>query len=172
VEEKRRWKDDHFRSAPDSPVPKEFRAALEPLDYYPVDPSWRVVRPLVADPSPEILTFISNMGEKRRIQRIGHVEFERDGAKVRVHVYRIADDPTPERAVWIPFADATAGKETYPAGRYIDSELGPDGTVVLDFNLAYNPFCAYGWSFSCPLAPAENRLKIPVRAGERGYYHP
>jgi uncharacterized protein (DUF1684 family) len=67
----------------------------------------------------------------------------------------------------VPFADATSGTETYGAGRYLDIEREDDGTYSLDFNLAYHPSCVYDVKFSCPLTPAENRLRVPIRAGER-----
>jgi uncharacterized protein (DUF1684 family) len=69
--------------------------------------------------------------------------------------------------VFVPFADATSGSETYGAGRYLDIEREDDGTYTLDFNLAYHPSCVYDARFSCPLTPAENRLRVPIRAGER-----
>jgi uncharacterized protein (DUF1684 family) len=69
--------------------------------------------------------------------------------------------------VFVPFADATSGSETYGAGRYLDIEREEDGTYSLDFNLAYHPSCAYDERFTCPLTPAENRLAVPIRAGER-----
>jgi len=170
--ESRRRKDALFRSGPDSPVPPEQRAGFRGLEYYPVDPSWRMVLPLRRDPDPPVLTFVSNMGEKRTIRREGWVEFARDGKDVRVAVFHILDDPVPPDSLWIPFADAGSGRETYPGGRYIDTRLGPGDEVLVDFNEAYNPYCAYGWAFSCPLAPAENRLKIPVQAGEKGFHQP
>ena len=70
---------------------------------------------------------------------------------------------------FIPFVDAQAGKETYGAGRYLDPEVLPDGRLVLDFNLAYNPYCAYNERYSCPIPPAENRLEAVIQAGEKSY---
>ena len=168
----RRQKDDLFRTGADSPVPAAEREIFPPLDYYPVDPSWRLSLPMIPDRNPEILILVTNMGEKRRLSRVGHVAFVREGAAQRLAVYRILDDPTPANAVFIPFTDAGSGKETYPGGRYLDTFVSPDGTVSLDFNVAYNPYCAYGWAYSCPIAPSENRLAIAVRAGEKGFHHP
>jgi uncharacterized protein (DUF1684 family) len=103
------------------------------------------------------------------------VTFLRGGRVVALHVYRLLD--LPERAggegLFLPFKDQTTGKETYPAGRYVDL-VGPDGgPFVLDFNRAYNPSCAYGEPerFQCPVTPAENALPIAVTAGERGPAH-
>jgi len=71
--------------------------------------------------------------------------------------------------LFLPFADATSGHETYSAGRYIDPHMLPDGRVEVDFNYAYNPYCAYNERWSCPLTPAENRIKVEVRAGEKNF---
>jgi uncharacterized protein (DUF1684 family) len=71
---------------------------------------------------------------------------------------------------FLPFADALAGVETYGAGRYLEPEPVGDGQFVVDFNLAYNPYCAYNDDWSCPITPRENRLTVPIRAGEKLYH--
>jgi uncharacterized protein (DUF1684 family) len=73
-------------------------------------------------------------------------------------------------AFFLPFADSMAGSETYPAGRYLEVEELPGGNFLVDFNQAYNPYCAYNEQWSCPLTPAENRLKVPIRAGEKIFH--
>ena len=73
---------------------------------------------------------------------------------------------------FLPFRDSTSGKTTYGAGRYIDLEPNPDGSVTIDFNMAYNPYCAYNDSYSCPLPPVENWLQIPIEAGELDWVRP
>lgn len=165
----RRAKDAEFRTAQASPVPSEQRASFHGLDYYPVDPSWRLVLPLEPDRTSRPMTVTTNLGERRKLRRQGSVRFERDGRTVSLGLYRFLDDASPDNALWLAFVDGSAGSETYPGGRFLDTELGPDGRVVLDFNLAYNPYCAYGWAYSCPAAPPENHLAIPIRAGERGF---
>ena len=113
---------------------------------------------------------ITSTGEERRYSKLGTVEIEHDGARGRLGLYRPMETAAGEDSVWVPFIDAAAGKETYPAGRYVDAEMLPDGTVLIDFNLAYNPYCAYGWEgYSCPLTPRENRLPFAVPAGEKGF---
>ena len=71
---------------------------------------------------------------------------------------------------FLPFVDSLAGQETYPAGRYVEVERLPNGKFQVDFNLAYNPYCAYNDQWSCPLTPAENRLKVAIRAGEKVFH--
>jgi uncharacterized protein (DUF1684 family) len=72
-----------------------------------------------------------------------------------------------QNGAFLPFVDNLAGQETYPAGRYLEPEPLPDGRFLVDFNMAYNPYCAYNEMWSCPLTPFENRLKVPIRAGEK-----
>ena len=95
------------------------------------------------------------------------------GGEIRaLQVYRMLDDPPSDaESFLVPFRDKTSGKETYPSGRYVNLEGPPGGPYVLDFNVAYNPSCAYGdvQRFACPVTPSENRLDVRIEAGERGY---
>lgn len=86
-----------------------------------------------------------------------------DGQGVGLTVYR---DPE-GGGLFLPFQDATSGHETYPAGRYLELPVLEDGRIRLDFNYAYHPFCAYNANYSCPMPPIENKLDVPIRAGER-----
>jgi uncharacterized protein (DUF1684 family) len=93
--------------------------------------------------------------------RFGRFHFEVDGEGVDLTVFQN------EHGFFLPFADSLAGQETYGAGRYLEPELLSNGQLLVDFNLAYNPYCAYNAKWSCPITPAENRLKVPIRAGEK-----
>lgn len=172
IEDERRRKDAFFRASAQSPVPAHERARFPPLDYYPVDPSWRLTLRVEPYAEPQAFELVTNMGERRVFRREGQVRFTRDGAPVSLQLYREIESGGDSATLWVPFTDAGAGRQTYPAGRYLDTEAGADGTVVLDFNRAYNPYCAYGWAYSCPMTPPENRLKIAVPAGERGFHRP
>jgi uncharacterized protein (DUF1684 family) len=92
------------------------------------------------------------------------VSFEVRGEAVSLALY---DSGHP--GYFLPFRDATSGKASYGAGRYLDIEPNSDGTVTIDFNLAYNPFCAYNDAYSCPLPPTENWLQVPIEAGEKDF---
>jgi len=107
----------------------------------------------------------TSTGDRRTARRAGFLDFELHGQRLSLTGFRLGR--TPQGSLFVPFTDATSGRETYASGRYLDLELGPDGSVVLDFNLAYHPYCAYSDGYSCPLAPAENRLPVPILAGER-----
>ncbi|NIW46752.1 MAG: DUF1684 domain-containing protein, partial [Gammaproteobacteria bacterium] len=96
-------------------------------------------------------------------QRFGTFDFEVEGEKATLTIYMN------QHGFFLPFVDSLANEETYGAGRYLEPEPQPGGRFLIDFNLAYNPYCAYNERWSCPLTPWENRLKVPIRAGEKKY---
>lgn len=156
-----------FRSGAQSPIPAAGRAGFAGLSYYPVDPelrfSVRLQRYEVAAP----VRMGTNTGEIRDALHYGRFEFRAAGRDCRLEVYRFEEAGAP--SLFIPFRDATSGGETYGAGRYLDLAENTSGTYDLDFNRAYNPYCAYNPEYSCPLPPAENTLAVPIRAGEKKY---
>ncbi len=97
--------------------------------------------------------------------RWAKVAFSVDGAPAELTVYKDSS----QGSLFLPFADATSGDETYGAGRYVEPDAQPDGTLLIDFNYAYNPYCAYNEAWTCPITPAENRLRVPIRAGEKNF---
>ncbi|MFI5267067.1 MAG: DUF1684 domain-containing protein [Chloroflexota bacterium] len=161
----RQRKDELFREHPQSPLPPEARAGFNGLSYWPYDAGARVEARFVAEQ--ETLA-----GAETELLFIGRLEFAYQSNPCQLGAFWMAGYGG---GLFVPFRDATSGTETYGGGRYlIDSiksaDLGSDletGTVVLDFNYAYHPSCAYDAAWSCPLAPASNRLMTPVRAGER-----
>jgi uncharacterized protein (DUF1684 family) len=162
----RQAKDDYFRTAPNSPV-RDARATFEGLSYFAIDERYRIVVPGVrpASPDDEPLVLDTSDGRSRTYRRAGFLDFDVDGQPLTLTGFTIAaGDPD---SLFVPFADGTSGRESYGSGRYLDLEIEPDGSVVLDFNLAYHPFCAYSSVYSCPLTPPENRLAVPIPAGER-----
>ena len=161
-------KDAYFRDAPQSPIPAAERAAFEALPYYPIDEAL-VFDELTLEPytgsEPVRFEIPTSDNRTRPAERAGTFRFAVDGSEQTLTAY-IFEGGSAE-SVFVPFADATSGSETYGAGRYLDIEREDDGTYTLDFNLAYHPSCVYDARFSCPLTPAENRLRVPIRAGER-----
>ena len=173
--EHRHARDAAFASDPDSPIPRARRGTFRGLEYFPPDPAWRYAGWIERYPTPERITIVTTNGTPRPCERWGRVTFARDGRGLTLQVYRMLDLPDRPggEGLFLPFKDGTTGKETYPAGRYVDLD-GPDGgPFVLDFNRAYNPSCAYGEPerFQCPVTPAENTLPVAVAAGERGPAH-
>ncbi len=167
-----RWQETRarlFREHPQSPVPPDQRAGYTGPYLYDYDPAWCLtgsVEP-VAAVRLEIAT--SNV-ETMAFSRFGVARFDHAGDELALELYWLEGYGG---GVFLPFADATSGRETYGAGRYLldtvkGADLGQqDGRLVMDFNFAYQPSCAYDPSWTCPLAPPANRLSVPVRAGER-----
>lgn len=161
-------KDEYFRAAPGSPLPEAEREGFGGLPYYPIDPDLRfdglTLEPYGGD-EPVRFQIPTSDGRLRPAERAGVFRFPLDGAQQALTGYIFEGGDI--ESVFVPFLDATSGNETYGAGRYLDLEREEDETYSLDFNLAYHPSCVYDPKYSCPLTPAENRLPVPVRAGER-----
>ena len=161
-------RDEYFADDLASPLLPEERENFAGLEYFEPDSSLYFVGDLQIYVEPENLQLVTTSGQVRDAERIGFVAFRIDDQPHRLQVYRLADG-TGE--LFLPFQDLTTGRDTYPAGRYLNlipsSRAGP---YALDFNLAYNPSCAYGGAerFACPVTPPENRLDVRVEAGERG----
>jgi uncharacterized protein (DUF1684 family) len=166
----REERDQAFKSSGQSPLPERDRERFQGLDYFPVNPALRYHLRLNRYPVPERVRLATNSGEIRDGLRYGYFEFSAEGRVCRLQAYRMDDgDNSGQPVLFIPFRDATSGKETYAAGRYIDLPENTSGVYELDFNRAYNPFCAYSEHYSCPIPPDENRLHVPIRAGEKSY---
>jgi uncharacterized protein len=161
-------KDAFFQTSQHSPVPEAERAAFTGLPYYPIDPDWRFedvdLAPYTGD-EPSDFQIPTSDGQLRPAHRAGVLRFDRNGDRHGLTAYTF--DGGDDRSLFVPFLDATSGRETYGAGRYLDLEPEDDGTYSLDFNLAYHPSCVYDPRYSCPLTPAENRLPMRIEAGER-----
>jgi uncharacterized protein (DUF1684 family) len=167
IDAARAEKDAAFNSAPDAePVPISRRAELLPLAYFPVDPAYTV--PAVLQPNGDRAAMImpTSTGGQRQMRRVGSLGFTLKGQPFKLTAFVEADAPNVDH-LFVPFTDLTSGTETYPGGRYLDLDRNATGLYVIDFNRAYHPFCYYNPSYDCPFPPAENRLKIPIRAGER-----
>ena len=159
-------KDDSFKNDPESPVPADKKAAMLPLQYFPIDEGYAV--PASLEPAAERtqIQVPTSTGKIRNMQRIGALKFSIQGKPLRLTAFIDVDSPQVNR-LFVPFADQTSGKETYAAGRYMELDPTPTGIYVVDFNIAYNPYCYYNAEFDCPYPPKENRLDVPVRAGEK-----
>ena len=156
-------KDENFKSAADSPVPADKRAILLPLSYFPIDESYAVPATLVPSSDRKPLKVPTSTGKLRDLQSVGALKFTLRGQSLKLTAFVEEGD----RQLFVPFTDLTSGAETYGAGRYMNLDPTPTGIYVVDFNSAYHPYCYYSAEFDCPYPPAENRLTIPIRAGER-----
>lgn len=162
LEEFRKQKDEFFRG-PYSPLTREQKRSFRGLKYFPENPALRLeveVEPINGDQGIDMQT---TGGDVQHYRRFGRFKFMVDGQEAQLTIF------TDGQGYFLPFIDAQAGKETYGAGRYLEPEPLPNGKFLVDFNLAYNPYCAYNENWSCPLTPTENRLKVAIRAGEMTY---
>jgi uncharacterized protein len=162
-------RDELFRTHPQSPLPGDTRAGFVGLDYFDYDPAYRVtatVRDIDAQPLP----IDASGGGTLTFRPIATASFELDGEPIALELYWLEGYGG---GVFLPVRDGTSGSETYGGGRYIlDTVKGADlgggkDSLVLDFNFAYNPSCAYDPGWVCPLTPPANRLTLPIPAGER-----
>lgn len=168
IAEHRRTKDDFFRSDSDeSPLPAAQRASFTGLLYFPVDPAYHVPASLVEerrDP-PVVINLNTSKNTLERYVRVGTLTFRLDGSVHTLAAFATASEGLSR--LFVPFGDLTNRTETYHGGRYLNLDRTSTGLYDLDFNLAYNPYCVFNVNYTCPIPPAENRLDVAIRAGER-----
>lgn len=162
----RAQKDAFMRSSGESPVPVAERASFAPLPYYPIGEDYRVPASLEVHASDTILEMPTSTGKRRQMRRIGTLRFTLKGQVLTLTAFVEAATNDMSR-LFVPFGDLTNGSETYNAGRYLDLDRTATGVYDLDFNRAYHPFCLFNAQYDCPIPPRENRLTVPIRAGER-----
>lgn len=157
---------DRFMRSAESPVPEASRADFPPLVYYPIDPSYSVPASLAVSPGTDILELPTSTGLRRKMRKIGALQFTLKDQPLTLTAF-VDAETNDVRRLFVPFGDLTNGSETYPGGRYLDLDRTATGFYEIDFNRAYNPFCVFNTGYDCPYPPRENRLTVPVRAGEK-----
>lgn len=161
LEQFRAEKDDFFASHPHSPLTAAQKRAFDGLRYFEENSALRLDVDVELFSERETIQAQTSTGDIREYIRHGRFKFLVDGQEAQLTIYEA------DHGFFLPFVDALAGRETYPAGRYLEPEALSPTRFHVDFNLAYNPYCAYNEAWSCPLTPFENRLKVPIRAGEK-----
>lgn len=157
---------DRFMRSAESPVPEAQRGDFPPLAYFAIDPAYSVPASLSVSPGEDILELSTSGGLRRKMRKIGTLQFTLKDQPLTLTAF--VDASTNDvRRLFVPFGDLTNGSETYPGGRYLDLERTATGFYEIDFNRAYNPFCVFNAAYDCPYPPRENRLKVPIRAGEK-----
>ena len=168
----RRERDFLFSDHPQSALSTAQKSNFSGLSYFPYNPDWRFLLPLNRDVSPDVLEISLNKDGITRMQRFGKIRFQIDQRQVSLSLFWILGYGG---GVFLPFRDTTNGDTTYGGGRYMldtikHADLGQENDLlVIDFNFAYNPSCAYNARWHCPLSPEENRLPVAVTAGEQQY---
>jgi uncharacterized protein (DUF1684 family) len=164
----REKRDRFFKEDAHSPLTGADRKRFKGLLYYPIDLQYAVIGSVETYPAgakPVYVNLPTSKGQEKRYVRTGRFRFRLGAESLVLQIYR----PLAGEELFLPFRDRTSGMETYPGGRYLYVEPLPGGRVLIDFNRAYNPFCEFSDKYICPLAPPENWLDIPIRAGEKRY---
>ena len=163
-------KDCLFRASDWSPLPENERTDFQGLKYFPVDLRWRFEGPVVTYDSLIKDTIVGTKGDLRPAVRYGYFEFKINQKPARLEIFKIfRPDKAYQDYLFLGFTDRTTGKSTYGTGRYIDLSIRPDNHYIIDFNNAYNPYCAYNPRYTCAIPPDENALPFAVEAGEKIY---
>lgn len=170
IKKEREEKDNFMRTSPESPFAQNV-AAFTGLKYYPADLKYKIVADLIPIQNKKAVLLATNDGKQEQYVEYGYAEFDLTGYRNKLIIFEMIDDGPTKGKLFLAFGDGTSAEETYGAGRYLDIEktIGSN-KITLDFNQAYNPYCAYSDKFSCPLPPAENLLVIPIPAGEKTYH--
>ena len=161
--EQRDMKDQFMASDPQSPLTPEQKENFQKLNYFDEDPNLRLE--IAVEPFEEQvqLQMQTSTGDVQTYTRYGRFSFDADGEQAELTIYASA------HGFFLPFVDSQAGVETYGAGRYLDPPKLPNGNFLIDFNDAYNPYCAYNELWSCPIPPSENKLAVAIKAGEKNF---
>jgi len=157
-------KDHFFAHDPNSPLTSEQRHHFQGLHYFPENQALRLDLEIEEYPVKEEIKMLTTTGHAQAYIRFGRIRFRVEEQEIGLTVF--AD----RNGFFLPFADSLAGDETYSAGRYLELRPLGKGKFLVDFNYAYNPYCAYNEAWSCPITPAENRLTAPIRAGEKVFH--
>ena len=170
----RELKDIEFADSTRSRFNTEERSTFHGLNYFVPDPGYRVQVNFRVDTSTPVFPMPTNTDRKPNYRIFGYLNFEIHDTACRLTAFQnmeFKDNSEYGSNLFVPFSDKTNGNESYGAGRYLDILIPTQEDFVLDFNEAYNPYCAYADRWSCPLVPFENYLEVAIRAGEKKYKH-
>ncbi|HET7377855.1 MAG TPA: DUF1684 domain-containing protein [Anaerolineae bacterium] len=165
LENYRKSKNEAFRAELESPLTADQRREFKGLQYYPENPALKLTVSIDEYPEQKIVLMQTSTGSVKEYVQYGQFTFDVNGQAATLQVYQDLE----RNYYFLPFVDATSPEETYGAGRYLDLEPAPDGKFVVDFNYAYNPYCAYNDNWTCPIPPKENRISVRIEAGEKNF---
>ncbi|QDA59838.1 DUF1684 domain-containing protein [Hymenobacter jejuensis] len=157
-----------YRNPHESPLPPAERKAFKGLPFFPTDYAFYVEATLERDSTALPFRMKTSTAREPEYRKYGVLHFTLNGQPLQLIVYQSLDlmrKPGYGDYLFVPFTDPTNGHESYGGGRYIDLRIPKSPVLMLDFNRAYNPYCAYSPKYSCPVPPAENRLPVAIRAG-------
>lgn len=151
-----------------SPIPKSERQNFVGLSFYPANESFQFKAKFDLIFTQDIVEMKTNTDRIPKFIPFGKIKFDYLNENFELTAYKSLDNPSNE--LFIPFTDLSNGKDSYATGRYLDVEIPPNDSILLDFNRCYNPYCAYSSNYSCPIPPAENRLALNIKAGEKKWH--
>lgn len=170
IKKKREEIDRFMKTSSESPFAEDF-SAYKGLNYFPADLKFKVTASLTPIQNKKQVLLTTSDGKEERYVEYAWAEFDLSGFRNKLLILEMIDEGPSRGKLFLAFGDRTSGEDTYGAGRYLDIERTQgSNSITLDFNLAYNPYCAYSNKFSCPLPPPENLLVIPISAGEKTYH--
>ena len=162
-----------YADVKNSPLIAEDLAVFKTLDFYPINEKFFVTAKFVRTENEKPFEMKTSTTRKPMYVKYGEAHFEIDGKPFQLNIYQNIELSKKEEYkdyLFLPFSDLTCGKESYIGGKYIDMKTPTTDTIVIDFNKAYNPLCAYNHKYSCPKVPLENDLKIEIKAGVKKFH--
>ena len=168
IEKERERQFKFIRFNVESPLTESQKQNLQTLTFYPINPAYKVKARLIPIEAKKVRELSMTDGSKERYIEQSYAEFELNGQTNKLLLLQSVKE-TDMRNFFLAFADETSGNQTYGGGRYINARQDGKTSITIDFNLAYNPYCAYNPDYACPLPPKENLLTIPIEAGEKNY---
>lgn len=164
---------DRFRNADTSPLTPENRSEFKGLEFFPYNHAFRVKATLERTPDAPVFEMTTTTDRRPKYRQYGILKFELQKQQLQLKVYQsqdLSDNPAFRKLLFLPFYDATTGQSTYGGGRYINLTMPEGDDIIIDFNEAYNPYCAYRDGFSCPITPLENNLqRVAIEAGTKDF---
>lgn len=171
IEKLRREKDNDMKNDPDSPFQRDKNVPFHKLNYFPVDPNYVFHSKIYLYGKQDTISIFGTKGEERKIVRFGYVTFSMNNTNYKLNVYKgKSSSGSIYYTIW--FTDKTTGDETYGVGRYLDFDLSSDTNYIytIDFNMAYNPYCAYTPMYSCAIPRKEDHIDAAIEAGEKKFH--
>ncbi|MCK5104358.1 MAG: DUF1684 domain-containing protein [Cyclobacteriaceae bacterium] len=165
IESQRQEKNDEFKNSEDTPLTKEQKGLFTSLIYFPIAEKYKVRAEFHKNPREQKVKIAITDGSQREYFVFGNAHIHLEGKELNLTVYKSIK--TDADYLFIPFYDETSADLTYGGGRYVEPEIIDGGTIEIDFNTAYNPYCAYNHTYRCPIPPQENNLNVSILAGEK-----
>jgi uncharacterized protein (DUF1684 family) len=170
IKKERTEKDKFMKESDESPF-RDSSALFSSLKYFEPDIKYRINADIEPIQNKKMVVLPTSDDKEKKYLEYAYASFKLEGVENKLLILEIVDMGAYKGTLFLAFADETSAKETYGAGRYLDLKKVPGAkTLTLDFNKAYNPYCAYSENFSCPFPPKENLLKVAIQAGEKSYH--